>query len=387
MKLRALEFLVCPIDRTQLDLVEWEATHSKLSVEEIGRVERLGLDLALFSREIVTGVLLNRTRKIFYPIYKGVPRLLTFSTGVADNFAKQYAERIGRELPGFTTPRQTATPGEETVLRTFSSEWVNYDWDERSYWNLNAVELYDCMHFLLDLSRRPVKDKRVLEVGIGIGGIADYMAGKEECELIGMDLGHAVDPAYKHFGMKVFLHIVQASVFAPPFRENTFDLVYSQGVIHHTFSTKTAFDRLCKLPKPGGRLYIWVYNPASEQRTVIRRIIMLMERVIRPVCWRLPERFQTVALLPIIPLYLIHQNLYARRSVTGSIKYGWREALHAARDRFTPRFAHRHTEEEVCGWFRDAGYAQLQCASKREYQELSGLSILANETAVDGVRT
>ncbi|CUS34213.1 class I SAM-dependent methyltransferase [Candidatus Nitrospira nitrificans] len=387
MKPRALEFLVCPIDRTQLELVEWEATPSKLSVEEIGRVERLGLDLALFSREIVTGVLLNRNRKVFYPIYKGVPRLLTFPTGVADNFAKQYAERIGRELLGFTTPRQAATPGEETVLRTFSSEWVNYDWDGRSYWNLNAAELYDCMHFLLDLSRRPVKDKLVLEVGIGIGGIADYMAGKEECELIGMDLGHAVDPAYRHFGMNAFLHIVQASVFTPPFRESTFDLAYSQGVIHHTFSTKTAFDRLCKLPKPGGRLYIWVYNPASEQRTVIRRIIMLMERMFRPVCWRLPERLQTVALLPIIPLYLIHQNLYARRSVTGSIKYGWREALHAARDRFTPRFAHRHTEEEVCGWFREAGYVQLRCASKREYQELTGLSILANETAVDGVRT
>lgn len=387
MKLRALDFLVCPIDRKQLELVEWEASPSNLSTEEIGRVERLGLDPTLFSKEIVTGVLLNRTRKIFYPIYKGVPRLLTFSTGVADSFSKRYAERIGRELPDFIMPHEEATPGEETVLRTFSSEWVNYDWDERSYWNLSACEIYDCMHFLLDLSRRPVKDKLVLEVGIGIGGIADYMARKEDCELVGIDLGYAVDPAYTHFGKNVFLHIVQASVFAPPFRESTFDLAYSQGVIHHTFSTKTAFDRLCKLPKPGGRLYIWVYNPASEQRTLIRRLIMLLERVIRPWCWRLPERFQTVALLPIIPLYLIHQNLYARRHGTSYIKYGWREALHAARDRFTPRFAHRHTEAEVCGWFRDAGYVQLQCASKRECQDFPGISILANETAVDGVRT
>lgn len=387
MKPRALEFLMCPIDRTQLELVEWEASFSELSPEEIDRVKRLGQDLALFSKHIVTGVLLNRARKVFYPIYEGVPRLLTFQTGVVDNFVKQYAKRISRELPGFTTPHEAAMPGEETVLRTFSSEWVNYDWDERSYWNLSADEMYKCMHFLLDLARRPVRDKLVLEVGIGIGGIADYMARKEQCELIGMDLGYAVDPAYKNFGKNAFLHVVQASVFAPPFLESTFDLVYSQGVIHHTFSTKTAFDRLCKLSKRGSRLYIWVYNPASEERTIMRRVIMLMERMMRPFCWRLPERLQTAVLLPIIPLYLIHQNLYARRRITNSIKYGWREALHAARDRFTPRFAHRHTEEEVCGWFRDAGYAQIQCASKREYQELPSISILINETAVDGVRS
>ena len=385
MKPRALDLLVCPIDKTQLELVEWETSPVKLSAAELGRVERLGLDPALFSKETVTGALLNRVSKIFYPIYQGVPRLLTFPTGVVDNFTEQYAERIGRELPGFTTPHETAMPGEQTVLRTFSSEWLNYDWNEQFYWNLSADGIYKCMKFLLDLARRPVKDKLVLEVGIGIGGIANYMACKEECELIGMDLGYAVDPAYKHFGRNAFLHLVQASAFAPPVRESSFDLVYSQGVLHHTFSTKTAFDRLSKLPKPGGRLYIWVYNPYSEQRTVIRRVIMLMERVIRPLCWRLPESLQTVVLLPIIPLYLIHQNLYVKRRGGRYINYGWREALHAARDRFTPRYAHRHTEEEVYGWFSDAGYTQIQQASKRESTDYP-ISLFIKETAVDGVR-
>jgi hypothetical protein len=72
--------------------------------------------------------------------------------------------------------------------------------------------------------------------------------------------------------------------------------------------------------------------------------------------WRLPEKLQTVALLPVIPLYLIHQSLYVKRSSSTHIKYGWRKAMHAARDCCTPRFVHRHAEEEVCGWFREAGY-------------------------------
>lgn len=384
MKLRLLDLLVCPLDKTPLELVEWESVCLNLSTEEMKRIARTG-DATLVSKEIVTGVLLNRARKIFYPIHQGVPRLLVFPTGVARQFMEKYADRIACELPGFTIPHESGTPGEETVLRTFSSEWVNYDWDGKSYWNLKPEVLYKSMHFALDLDRRPVRDKLVLEVGIGIGGIADYMARREGCELVGIDLSYAVDAAYKHFGRNPFLHIVQASAFTPPFRDSTFDFVYSSGVLHHTFSTKTAFDRVCKLPKTGGRLYIWVYNPHSEQRTLIRRIMMLMETVIRPFCWRLPESLQTLVLLPIVPLYLMHQNLYVRRGGVGYTKFGWREAVHGARDRFTPRYAHRHTEEEVCGWFHKAGYAQLQCNSKRQRPDFVPVSFVVG-TGVDGVR-
>jgi uncharacterized protein YbaR (Trm112 family)/SAM-dependent methyltransferase len=385
MKLRLHDLLVCPIDRTPLELVEWESSSVELSPIEISYAKRQGLDPALFSREIITGVLLNRARKILFPICDGIPRLLVFPTIVAREFASQHAERIAHELPGFNLPHEPAMPGEETVLRTFSTEWVNYDWNEQSYWSSSPDIVNKSMHFMLDLGRRPVKDKLVLEIGIGIGGIADYMARQQGCELVGIDLSYAVDAAYRHFGRNAFLHIVQASAFRPPFRESTFDLVYSQGVLHHTFSTKMAFDQICKLPKVNGRLYIWVYDPYSEQRTMIRRVIMLMETIIRPVCWRLPESLQTMMLLPIVPLYLIHQSLRIKHVQSGYVRYGWREAIHAARDRFTPRYAQRHTEEEVCSWFCEAGYTELQCASKRDRPDFVPIAFVL-ATAVDGVR-
>jgi SAM-dependent methyltransferase/uncharacterized protein YbaR (Trm112 family) len=385
MKPRALDLLVCPIDKTRLELMEWEIARNVLSPQETKRIERLELSPNLFEKEIVTGVLLNRARKIYYPIHCCIPRLLIFATGVASAFARKHDARIKRELHGYTTPNEPPMPGEETVLRTFSSEWVNYDWDEQHYWNLSADDMYKCMNFMLDLQRKPVKDQLVLEVGIGIGGIADYMAKREDCELMGVDLSYAVDAAYRHFGKNPFLHILQASAFAPPFLESTFDFVYTQGVIHHTFSTKCAFERICKLPKPKGRLYVWVYSPSNEKRSLARRMIMLMESVIRPLCWRLPERLQAVALLPIIPLYLVHQNLLLHRKKSTLVNYGWREALHAARDRFTPRYIHRHTEEEISGWFKDAGYTQVQVASKREVPKFVPISFVHN-TAVDGIR-
>ena len=46
-------------------------------------------------------------------------------------------------------------------------------------------------------------------------------------------------------------------------------------------------------------------------------------------------------------------------------------ALHAARDRLTPPFAHRHTYEEVAEWFVSEGYEDLE--------------LLRDETAPEGV--
>ncbi|MEO6110254.1 MAG: methyltransferase domain-containing protein [Nitrospiraceae bacterium] len=386
VKLRILDLLVCPIDKTPLELVEWESIPLKLSKDDIARIECRGLDPSKFSKEITTGVLVNRALKTIYPIHAGIPRMLVFPTDVARKFSQQHAHRIARELPGFSTPQELGMPGEQTVLRTFSSEWVNHGWDEQSYWGVRPAALYESMKYLLDLPNRSVKEKLVLEVGIGVGGIADYMTREQECELVGVDLSYAVDPAYMHFGANVFLHIVQASAFHLPFRENSFDLVYSQGVLHHTFSTKTAFDRICKLPKHGGRLYVWLYNDNTDQLQLHRRVIPLMEKVIRPLCWRLPETLQTLTLLPIVLLYLAHQNLYKKRIGSNYVSIGYRGALHAARDRFTPRYAHHHTEAEVSNWFRQAEYTEIQCASKRSFPDIPVVKAMALATVVDGVR-
>jgi uncharacterized protein YbaR (Trm112 family)/SAM-dependent methyltransferase len=385
MKSRLVAHLACPLDKTRLELHEWEGETRTLTREEEQKAEQLSIPVSDLSKEILTGVLLNRERKLIYPIVNGIPRMLTFRTGVATEFQARHGTRLASEFSGYSLPNENSTPGEADILRTFSSEWVNYDWDGQAYWNLKPEAWFRCMRFALDLDRRPLAGKLVLEAGIGIGGVADYVCREENCELIGLDLGHAVDSASRHFGKNVFLHFVQASVFTPPFASETFDFVYSFGVIHHTYSTKTAFDSLARLPNKGGGLYVWVYSPYDEQRNLLRRGLMVLENNIRPVIWRMPEKLQTVALAPFVPGYMALQWLRSIRSDGSVIAYGFREALHAARDRFTPPFVHRHTEAEVCTWFESAGFADLAYTSRREKPDFVPVSLVAC-TGISGTR-
>ena len=112
-------------------------------------------------------------------------------------------------------------------------------------------------------------------------------------------------------------------------------------------------------------MYIWVYSHEAEERSLERRALMTVERFLRPIIWRLPTVLQTVVLIPVVPLYLVRQNLFRDRRKPGFVRYGLREAVHAGRDRLTPRYAHRHSDDEVSGWIRDAGYTQLQRVTRK----------------------
>ncbi len=384
MKLRALDLLRCPLTGEKLELLAWETFERPLDAATEARARALGIEPKKLATEIQSGVLLSPKAQVAFPIVDGVPRLVTFRAGVIEKFDAQSGDRLRKERPTYALPHADAMEGEEEVLRTFSSEWVNYDWDGKAYWNLTADRWFQAMDYVLDLKPGDLKGKLALEVGIGIGGVADHVCRSQEAEVVGMDLGYAVDVAYRHFGSNPFLHIVQASAFKLPYGAQTFDYVYSFGVLHHTFSTRTAVDNVGKLIKPNGRFFLWVYSPNNEQRSLLRRTLMQLENVARPVITKLPETAQAVALAPAIPVYMGWQALQVFRG-NADVRYGVREALHAARDRLTPKFAHRHTEDEVVGWFKDLRFGSIRRGSEREKPDWLPVGFLAN-TAIDGVR-
>ncbi len=385
MRLRLLSFLVCPISGNFLDLLIWEERKNLLDQSSLEKIKGQGLDNELFETEIINGVLLNKKDKIYYPIYNGVPRMLTYNCGVFTDFYKKFRSRIEKELTGYSLPSLTPPIGEESVIRSFSKEWLTYDWDPTKYWKIDSEHMYKSMRFMLQLEEINIKNKLVLEVGIGIGGIANSISSNEGCELIGIDLSYAVDAAYKNFQHNLFFHIVQASAFNLPFKCYSFYYVYSQGVLHHSSDPRQCFVNVSKLPQKKGFFYVWLYNDTSEHRNFLRKSIMIIEKFLRPLIWPLPQIIQNILLAPIVVSYLFHQNILEVHKDKKIVRYSFREALHAARDRFTPKYAYRYSEKAVAEWYESEDFTNLIFLSKKQTNDYF-MKELSRATAIIGQR-
>ena len=104
--------------------------------------------------------------------------------------------------------------------------------------------------------------KEVLEIGVGAG--TDFsMWCRNGAIANGIDL---TEEGVKHVQTRLDLFGLKAEALKVgdaeniPFDDNTFDLVYSWGVIHHSPNTKKAFSEAVRVCKPGGEIKIMVYH-------------------------------------------------------------------------------------------------------------------------------
>ena len=313
---------------------------------------------------IESGVLSCAPCRTWFPVVRGVPVLLPYSTYVHEQFAHKHADSIALLVPHYRPAAGKPVRGEELVMQSFSVEWLHYDFDG-VIWEMDYADHE--RRFLKEMGTyAPTNDRsgRFLEIGCGLG-ITTAMAQKNfGGEAIGVDLSLAAWRAATTHRANPSLHFVQASVFALPFERDTFDAVYTRGVLHHTYSTPEAYRALAPLCRPGGSLYVWVYGPKSINDNLFRRTVFGFEVVMRYILNRAPAWLSQVALAPFALSYLAF-NRFRHWANPRIQAYNYTRALHAARDRFTPEFAHRHDADEVCEWFREAGFSDLEVVDWR----------------------
>ena len=107
------------------------------------------------------------------------------------------------------------------------------------------------------------KDKDVLEIGVGCDH--SQIASQKPNSLIGIDLTdraiHNTKLRFKTLGLNSTLKKDNAEKLS--FEDNTFESVYSWGVLHHSTNTKKCFDEVYRVLKPGGVAKIMVYHKYS----------------------------------------------------------------------------------------------------------------------------
>ena len=193
----------------------------------------------------------------------------------------------------------------------------------------------------------------VLDAGCGGGRYSRLVAEHGAC-VTGVDRSRAVDAAAalcRRFSNACF---VQADLLELPFADESFDFVFSIGVIHHCPQPQRAFRELARVVRAGGTLALWVY----------RRNTWLQERLnwlARSWTTRLTreqlEAFcRFLAVLGAIPALRVTLNKLLNFSnhpdpvLRVCDNYDW----------YACRYQFHHTEDEVRGWFEAAGFTDVR---------------------------
>ena len=381
MNRRIIEDIVCPVDGGSLELIIFSSESFIFSDSDFNILTKSGSSKDENLENILNGILLNPRKKFKYPIYNGIPRLLTFHHSLLDNFNQKYYKEL-KVYEYLEYPNERSFQGDLKVLSSFSNEWTDYGYSEEAYWGQSTRTYNESLYLTLDIDESS-EIQKILEVGIGSGGTSNFIKEMTNAEVFGIDLSYSVDIAYNNFSSP-FFHPIQASVFQLPFQPAKFDFVYSHGVLHHTYSTREAFKSISKMPDRGSKLYIWVYSQFNEERSLPRRIFMTLEKIIRPWLSKANYMVQNVAINMLAPLYILNQSI-VRLKNKNRTRYGFREAKHAARDRFTPLYIFRHTENEVSEWFKEEGFKDIKALSDRNFPSFVPIGFYAN-TGVSGVK-
>lgn len=115
---------------------------------------------------------------------------------------------------------------------------------------------------------------KVLEIGCGLGTDGAQFA-RAGADYTGVDLTEAsIELARTRFellGLKGEFRVADAEKL--DFADNTFDLVYSHGVLHHTPDTGMAVKEIHRVLKPGGRATVMLYHRGSYNYRIGIRVL------------------------------------------------------------------------------------------------------------------
>ena len=233
MKDNLMEYLVCPDCKTEFSLDVYKEQEEEIE-ESLLKCKSCGTS---------------------FPIIKYVPRILseehlkTLVTGYQD-FVSRYGKA---EL---AKPFYKVYGSDEKIARGFEYEWQKHPKILPEHQKEFSKVLGDV------LIPDEMKGKTILDAGCGQGRFSYFMQKYGASIVISIDLGEKTLLAYKNLKGIKNVHVVQTSIYNPPFKP-VFDLIVSIGVIHHLPSPEEGFRSLYKLLKQQGRIFIWVYGYTS----------------------------------------------------------------------------------------------------------------------------
>lgn len=213
---------------------------------------------------------------------------------------------------------------------------------------------------------------------------------------LGVDVSTAVEQAAARMRARGYRPaFLQTSLMKAPLKDGSVDVIYSQGVLHHTDSTEAAIKALARKLRPGGRFLFYVYRRKGPIREFTDDHVRAKLQAMSPeAAWQAMMPLTKLGKLlgdlnieidvpePIDLLEIPAGRINLQRLIYWHVfkafhheRWSLDELNHINLDWYAPANAHRQTPEEVRDWCAEAGLA-----IEREHLQESGITVVARKS-------
>lgn len=259
----------------------------------------------------------------------------------------------------------------EKKSRDFEAEWEEHrNHQMTKTWGFEANQRLEQLYLETNTSAEELSNLIVLDAGCGNGLLTKAISGAG-ARVVGVDIINNLEPVTKTEDRRDNLYFLHADIQDLPLKGNSFDLIISNGVLHHTADTKDSFLKLAQMVKPRGKLYVWLYRKPFKFK---KKFFFFISDAGRKMISPMPTQLQK----PVINA--IASAIYFIDSFKKEGRRNYTDLLIDVYDSLTPRYRHYHNPIEVAGWFYEAGFSSPHlnhwdnsfgfgmCAEKLEYK-------------------